>query len=71
VEKELYGSLHGLRCCGARLYLAEDSRLKLGPGTELAAAQFGELEQYYFQTSWRNLENLLNRLAGRFKPDGG
>jgi hypothetical protein len=71
VEKELYGSLHGLRCCGARLYLAEDSRLKLGPGTELAAAQFGELEQYYFQTSWRNLENLLNRLAGRFKPGGG
>jgi hypothetical protein len=71
VEKELYGSLHGLRCCGARLQLAEDNKLKLGPGNELAVCQFVELEQYYFQARRRNLENLLNRLAARFKPAGG
>lgn len=67
-DRELYGSLHGLRCCGARLNINEDGLLRLGPGLELALCQFVELEQHYFQTNREGLESLLDTLSSKFKP---
>lgn len=67
-DRELYGSLHGLRCCGARLNIAKDGLLQLEAGLELALCQFVELERHYFRTNRNSLENLLGRLALKFKP---
>lgn len=68
VERSLYGSLHGLRCCGARLEITKTGLLELGSGSEMAVCQFVELEQYYFKANRPDLEKLLDRLAYKFKP---
>jgi hypothetical protein len=66
-EAYLYGSLHGLRCCGMRLRLAEDGMLKLGPSAELSQEESAELERSFLESHGRNLDNLLRRMVARFK----
>jgi hypothetical protein len=63
----LYGSLHGLRCCGVRLHIGQNDLLELRPGAELDSGQFRELEQHYFGDNQPDLENLLDRLAFKSK----
>lgn len=67
-EAFLYGSLHGLRCCGMRLRLAEDGMLKLGASAELSPAESAELEKNFLDSHGRNLDNLLKRMIAGFKP---
>ncbi|MBN9393148.1 MAG: toprim domain-containing protein [Chloroflexi bacterium] len=67
-EAYLYGSLHGLRCCGMRLRLAEDGMLKLGASVELSPTESAELEKNFLDSHGRNLDNLLRRMIEGFKP---
>lgn len=66
-ESAMYGTLHGLRCCGMRLRLSGDGMLKLGPSAELSAVEAAELEQNFLETHGRNLDKLLNRMVAKFK----
>lgn len=67
-EAPLYGGLHGLRCCGMRLRLAEGGLLKLAPSAELSPEESKELEQNFLESHGRNLDNLLRRMVAKFKP---
>lgn len=67
-EAYLYGSLHGLRCCGMRLRLAEDGMLKLGASAELNPEESAEIEKNFLDSHGRNLDNLLRRMIAGFKP---
>jgi hypothetical protein len=61
--RRLYGSLHGFRCCGARLISSTSGLLEIAPGTEVAPDRFTQLEEHYFQGYRESLNRLLLLLS--------